>query len=457
MSNNNYFSVTNDSLKETINDGATLLLNGSVFKLPYEYTGWREEQMASKESAYLGTYLNQASKTDICGPDAVKFLNCVCTNNFDNLKVGRIRHGVVCNERGQIMVDGVIMKLDEDLFRAYCFSPIMDFLLKKYGQEYNIQTTDRTLEEFLFQIDGASSYEIVYEAVGQDHRLNEIKFAQHDKFMIDGKEVIILRMGMTGNLAYEVHGKMSEAKEIYDYIWNIGKKKNMKKLGAHAYTMGHTEGGFSNMGLHYPMPWFESEDAGFEGLVQYLQSRPGLGYTNENRRLLGSVGEELDMRFVTPFDVGWNSLVKFDHDFTGRATLEKIAENPPRAVVTLEWNVDDIMDIYGSQFRGKEVEPYDYIDDRPNDMEQTSSLMAYFADKVVKNGEQIGISVGRQVSQYYHRMISLAYVKPEFAKLGTELEVVWGYPGHPQKLVRTKVAPFPYLNLTNNRSEDAAK
>ena len=37
-----------------------------------------------------------------------------------------------------------------------------------------------------------------------------------------------------------------------------------------------------------------------------------------------------------------DSLVKFDHDFTGREALEKVAKNPKRKKVTLAWNGDDV-------------------------------------------------------------------------------------------------------------------
>ena len=46
--------------------------------------------------------------------------------------------------------------------------------------------------------------------------------------------------------------------------------------------------------------------------------------------------------YLTPYDLGYGPFVKFDHDFVGRAALEKMAGNPKRKKVTLVWNGDDI-------------------------------------------------------------------------------------------------------------------
>src|SRR3546814_12520867 len=84
----------------------------------------------------------------------------------------------------------------------------------------------------------------------------------------------------------------------------------------------------------------------------------------KNRRLRGSVGNDLQSRFMTPYDVDWGFLVNFNHDFMGQAALEKIAQNPPRKIVTLEWNAEDVGSAYYSQFDGEAVAPKDCIHER---------------------------------------------------------------------------------------------
>ena len=54
--------------------------------------------------------------------------------------------------------------------------------------------------------------------------------------------------------------------------------------------------------------------------------------------------------YLTPYDLGYGPFVKFDHDFVGRAALEKMAAEPRRKKVTLVWNGDDVERAFGSLF-----------------------------------------------------------------------------------------------------------
>ncbi len=162
--------------------------------------------------------------------------------------------------------------------------------------------------------------------------------------------------------------------------------------------------------------------------------------------------------FVTPYDLGWGFLVNFNHDFMGKKALEEIAKNPPRTVATLEWNADDVAAVCATQFQG--VEPCERID-APIDLvfadfsnPKPDEGYVYRANKVMADGKQIGIATGRIISFYYKKMISLAFIEPKYAVEGTELRLIWGTPGTPQKEIGVKVARFPYNDLVRNENRD---
>lgn len=433
-------------LNPIIKDTFTIFNRGGNL-LPYEYTGYKDEILASKSTAWFGTVLNNSPIFDVKGPDAAKFLTSICINNFSAMKEGSIRHAVLCNEKGQILTDGVVMMIGKDHFRTYWLSPIIDYYASV--SDLDIKGIQMTGKEFFFQLAGPRSLEILEQVTLSE--LHDIKFAKHKMTKIGDVDVRILRLGMAGTLGYEIHGDMDMCYEVYEKIWEVAEKFEAKKLGQVAYTMNHTEAGFPNINMHYPMPWFESDP----GLAAYLSERPMEAFFNLNRKLVGSVGEDLQSRFVTPYDVGWEMLIKFDHDFPGRKALEEISKNPKTTLVTLEWNPDDLGEIFASQFRGMDVEPYETMDDRPIDMYYNSGFsMYYHADKVLVEDEQIGISSGRLNSYYYQKMISLGFVNKEYATIGTELNILWGTPGKPQKKIRAIVARTPYMDLENNKDID---
>lgn len=433
----------------TVYEGATTLFKFGPFQIPFEYTGIKEEIIASKTSAWIGTQLMMSPICDIKGPDATKFLNSVCVNDFSTMEGKSIRHAVMCNDKGQILTDGVVLKVAEDTFRTYWLDPILSYYAKRSGMD--VEAVNLTGQEYFIQISGEKSLEILERACQCD--LHDIKFAKHRLTKIGDVEMRVLRLGMSGNLAYEVHGPIQEFDEVYSKIWEAGQSFGAKKQGMHAYSgPNHTEAGFPNILIHYPMPWMESEPE----LAQYFMENPMLGSHNMNRRLHGSVGDELQSRFVTPYDLGWGFLVNYNHDFKGKEALEKLVKNPPRTVVTLEWNAEDVGAVFATQFMGKDVEPCERID-KEVDMYYLENMYGgtiYRADKVMSGDQWIGNSTGRIYSYYYNTMISLAFIDPKYAEEGKELKVIWGTPGKPQKEIRVKVARFPYDQMVRNEDRD---
>ena len=429
---------------EAINNDAFLLFNFGGLN-PWEFTGCRDEVLASKTTAYLGACLMFSPIYDVKGPDAVKFLSSICVNDFSNMTDNAIRHAVICNDKGQIMTDGVLFKVAEDTFRTYWLNPVIAYLVSK--STMNVEGVEMSGREYFYQIAGPRSLEILEAACETD--LHDIEFARHRLTKIGGKDMRVVRLGMAGNLAYEVHGDIADADSVYRRIWEVGQTFGAKKLAMVAYFLNHTEAGFPNINMHYPLPWYE--DAGMAAFLAAMP--PFVGYANNNRLLLGSVGDELEPRFVTPYDLGWGSLVKFNHEFTGRAALETIAANPPRTLATLEWNAEDVAEVFASQFKGAAVTPYERID-TPFDYNLNSVRPQYHADKVMVGEQQIGICSGRNISYYYNAMISLAFIDKKYAVEGTDVTVIWGTPGNPQKEIRAKVTRTPYNNLVRNEDTD---
>src|SRR5699024_10044293 len=156
-----------------------------------------------------------------------------------------------------------------------------------------IKGINMTGKEFFLQLAGPRSLEILEHASKSD--LHDIKFAKHRMSKIAGTDVRILRLGMAGTLGYEIHGDTDKLETVYEHIWGIAKEYGAKKLGQLAYTMNHTEAGFPNINMHYPLPWYETP-----GLSEYLSTRPMEGFFNLNRKLVGSVGNNLEIRFLTP-------------------------------------------------------------------------------------------------------------------------------------------------------------
>jgi glycine cleavage system aminomethyltransferase T len=412
------------------------------YAIPYEYTGWREETMAWKETCYIHGNLNPSPTFRVKGPDAIKFLSEHLVNGFMKFPIGTGRHGIMCNNDGLIISDGVLLRTGEDEFISYWMAPYITYAFQK--GDYNAVGETLTGKVFLFQVAGPRSLEILESASGDD--LHDIRFMHHQMTSIDGMNVRVLRLGMAGTLSYELHGDIEDAHAVYNAILKAGESYGIRKLGYHAYLMNHTEDGFPQAYYHFPYPW--AEDKGF---MDYISAQGGVQGTNPTG--WGSMGPDMKLRYRNPVELGWEKTIKFDHDFVGREVLEKLVAEPNRKMVTLVWNKEDLFDIYKSQF--ELGEPYANMDE-PYHFRYACGQDRLYADQVLKDGKLIGISSGRAYSYRYREMISLCSIAPEFSELGTEVTVLWGDAGSHQKEIKATVSRFPFLDEGRNETVDVS-
>lgn len=408
--------------------------------IPFEYSGWRNEVMSWKTGCYLHAGLNPPLAFRVAGPDAMKFFADYSVNSYANFPVGNIKHCIMCGESGHIMTHGVLMRIAEEEFLSYFLAP---WAIYKLAQgNYNAKG-EFLFNIFVLQLGGPKALEILEAATGEC--IHDIRFGRQRMSAIDGIPVRLVRMGMAGTLAYEVQGDTKDVLAVYNALWKAGEPLGMTKLGFHAYQMNHTENGFPQSWVHFPVAW--NEEPGIWGFLAKMG-----GPVRKPAQLLGSMGAEMSARYRNPIELGWGKTVKFDHEFLGRAALESYAAKPQRKVATLEWNAEDVTDVYASLFRDQE--PYPQM--TPVQFSQENGRHTMYADQVLKNGKLVGVSSGRTYSLYYRQMISMASIDVEYGEIGQELTVLWGSPGTRQKEIRARVARFPYLNEGRNESLDVS-
>jgi glycine cleavage system aminomethyltransferase T len=403
----------------------------------WEYTGWRDETRSWKTTAYIHGHLNPSPTSRLTGPDALEFLSSVCVNSFAKFQVGASRHAIMTDEAGRVTAHGMLVRLAEDEFVSYWLSPYLDYRLSQ-RPDLDVQIENLTGQVFLFQIGGPRSLEILEAATGEN--LHDVKFLRHRMTSVGGKDVRILRIGMAGTLAYELHGPVENAVAVYKAVLEAGQEYGIRRLGVQAYMCNHTEGGFPQGYYHFPLAWGIDED-----LQKYFGTL-GFPPIGVHLNLRGSAGEDLDRRHRSPYQLGWGHMVKFDHEFVGRAALEAEAAADATRMVTLVWNPDDVADVFRSQFTSGQEHPYM---DMPNHyMYETgdpSHLQSLWADRVLVDGTDVGTSSGRCYTNWSNEMLSLATIDTRYAVEGTEVVVLWGNPGTRQKEIRATVARFPYL------------
>ncbi len=412
-----------------------------------EFSNWRDEQRAWQETCVLFNQSYHMADMFIEGPDAIKLLSATAINSFQNFPVNKAKQFVACNHDGQVLGDGILFHMDTNKL-ILVGRPSMHNWVQYHAvtgkYQVSLHRDERSIARdvpivrrlYRYQIQGPTAPQVLAKLNGGP--VQDIKFFNLGEINIKGRKVRALRHGMSGAPGLEIWGPHEEREEIRAAIVEAGEEFGLRQVGSRAYATNTLESGW----IPSPMPAVYTGDK----MKAYRQWLPGNGY-EATASLGGSYySDNAADYYLTPFDLGYGMAVKFDHDFTGREALEKIAKNPCKKKVTLVWNPDDVTRIIGSLFQQGDV--YKCLD------LPLTNYASFAFDKVLKNGKLVGFSMFHSYSFNERAMLSLAVMDPDQGEIGSQVTVVWGEEGggsakptverHKQTEIRATIGPIPY-------------
>jgi folate-binding protein YgfZ len=148
--------------------GATL---GTWFGcvLPDHWIDPREEQEFARKSVAL-VDKNCLAYLSFTGPDRVRYLNAILTNNIKDLQVGQGNSSLLLNPQGHILAEVETYALPESLF-CLSYAMIRERLIEvieKYIIMDDVRLTDESLRYGAMAIEGPKAADVVRELAGID-------------------------------------------------------------------------------------------------------------------------------------------------------------------------------------------------------------------------------------------------------------------------------------------------
>jgi len=441
-----------ESLLETVGNPVDLARNSQIGpyvypKVPAEFTNWRDEQHAWRDTCCLFDQSHHMTDLTIKGPDALKLLTATGVNSFATFAVNKAKQFVACNNDGYVIGDAILFYLDDDVL-SLVGRPSAHNWVQYHGETGNYDVIFERDERsavnpagrrlYRFQVQGPTANEVLKKVAGGS--LPEIKFFNMGEITIAGHAVRALHHGMSGVPGLELFGPWAEGDEVKAAIVEAGKEFGLAQVGSRVYATNTLESGW----IPCPLPAIFTGD----DLKPYREWLPANGYEGTGSLGGSFYSDDISDYYLTPHDLGYGSFVKFDHDFTGREALEKMGE-PKRTKVTLAWNGDDVARAMGTMFRKENRAKYI---DLP-----LSNYSTWPNDKILKEGKMVGVSTFSGYSSNESSMLSLAIVDIEQSEPGTEVTLVWGEEDggsakpvverHVQTEIRAIVSPVPYAEV----------
>jgi vanillate/3-O-methylgallate O-demethylase len=395
---------------------------------PPENTGWVDESMSWKETCYIGDWSFVIDRR-FTGPDVLRLFSDISVNTMAGFEVGQSKHVIHCSEEGKVVEQGVLSRFSDDVFVSMGTCAFWAaHIARRDGYDVAVEPADW----FKFQVQGPSSLYLLEHLAGV--RLRDVPYMRHRNIEIAGHDVVALRQGMSGEVGFELEGPREHGEEIWNAVFAAGQEFGIRRLGGRVAMINHLEACIPSATTDYLPAIYDAAHADYR---RFLAEIDPVRYETSHA-IAGSYHSD-DVRdwYRSPVELGWTRQIKFDHEFIGRRALEEEMANPQRTMVTLVWNPDDLVDLYAALFRKDQPLP-DFLEiprDRRGYM---------YADTVLADGGLVGVSTSRGYSAYFREVISLCTIDVDQSHPGTEVMVLWGAPGTPQKEIRATVARAPY-------------
>jgi len=416
--------------------------------VPAEFTNWREEQVSWRETCALFDQTHHMTDLYIEGPDVIRLLSDLGVNTFSNAAVGKAKQFVACNYDGYVIGDAILFFLDEDrvsLVGRPSAHNWVAFHAETGGYDVALERDERTAANptgrrklYRYQVQGPTALQVLERANGAP--LPEIKFFNMGWLTIGGHAVRALHHGMSGAPGMELFGPWDQREDVKAAIVDAGAEFGLRQVGSRVYATNTLESGW----IPCPLPAVFSG----EQMRSYREWLPANGYEGTGSLGGSLTSDDIEDYYLTPFDLGYGSFIKPDHDFIGREALEQMADAPLRRKVTLAWNGEDVARSIGTLFeKGDAVKYIDF---------PLSNYSTWPNDRVMHGDRRVGVSTFSGYSYNERSFLSLAVVDADI-EIGAEVVLVWGEEGggsskpvvepHVQAEIRAVVSPCPYSEV----------
>jgi aminomethyltransferase len=305
------------------------------------------------------------------GRDAVKLVDRVITRDACQLNVGQVFYTPWCDDRGKVIDDGTVTRVDEETFRWTSADPSLRWLTQNAtGLDATIEDVSERMAALALQ--GPTSGRLLDAVAGADVR--SLQYFRMTRGAIAGVPVEISRTGYTGDLGYEIWMPWDRAVAVWDALMVGGRAFDIHPAGMLALDVARIEAGLLLIE------------------VDFISSKKAL----------------IEAQKYTPLELGLGRLVQVGpRPFIGRRPLlDEQRRGSARRIVGLEISWPAVEALY----------------EKAGLAPQLSATASRVAVPVYKDARQVGRATSTTWSPVLKKLIALATVSAPHFQEGTALE-----------------------------------
>ncbi|RMD92322.1 MAG: sarcosine oxidase subunit alpha family protein, partial [Alphaproteobacteria bacterium] len=232
------------------------------WRRPYTYLRAGEDKRAAVNREIVNTRTNVGlldastlGKILVKGPDAGRFLDMLYTNMMSTLKPGRCRYGLMCNENGFLIDDGVVARLDEETFLCHTTTggaerihAHMEEWLQTEWWDWQVFTLNLTEQYAQIGVVGPRARAVLEALGGMDVSEEALPFMGLAEGRLGGFDVRVFRISFSGELSFEIAVPAGQGLQLWEALHEAGEPFGIMPYGTEALHVMRAEVGFIMIG-----------------------------------------------------------------------------------------------------------------------------------------------------------------------------------------------------------------
>ena len=183
------------------------------------------------------------------GADAERLLDRLFTKDITKLKPGRCGYGLACYDDGGLIVDGILLRLEPELFWYVQADGDFYSWARAHAAGMEVEISDPKV--FVSQVQGPNSLKVL-EAASDGGMPEPFNYFGIARVSLGGQEVVISRTGYTNELGWEFYTEPGhDADALWRHLSAAGEPFGMQMHGLDSMHIRRIEAGILNAGSDF--------------------------------------------------------------------------------------------------------------------------------------------------------------------------------------------------------------
>jgi aminomethyltransferase len=214
------------------------------WEMPVQYKSILDEHKAVRQRCGLFD-VSHMGEADVKGPDALRFLQHLVTNDCSKLFPGRILYTVMCYSNGGVVDDLLVyMRSENDYFLCINAGNIAKDIawMQEQAKGFDCTVTDRSPDYAQLAVQGPRATELVQTLTKTD--LSAVKYYHFVEGEVAGVKCLISRTGYTGEDGFELYCPTNDGVRLAEAVTQAGTAFGLELTGLGARDSLRLEAGF---------------------------------------------------------------------------------------------------------------------------------------------------------------------------------------------------------------------